>query len=378
MSIPLHRLAPWLSSAVFLAVGCGGAPGSNYDVKGDSGFPVNGTLDGAIGSNSIGPQGTNSPCVSSAAHAALANANLVVMFDKSGSMGDPAEGFDPSIKWTPVTAAMKAFFSDPKSAGVSASLQFFPQGGDLASVCGYAYGTPLVPMTALSTSTALVDAINATMPAGGTPTLPALTGAVSYAQQVATADPQGKTVIVLVTDGDPGFGINGMFTTGCMNNDITHVAAVAMSALTGTPSIPTYVIGVGSDFTNLNAIASAGGTGKAMIVPVTNPTQTTPMFEGALNTIRSAALPCQFTIPAPPDGQQINPKTVNVVLQSSGGTQTVLDFSATCTNPNGWHYNAATNPTAVQLCPTACTAAQGNPMGVTIAFGCMTAGAPPM
>ena len=200
---------------------------------------------------------------------------------------------------------------------------------------------------------------------------------MSYAQQIASAHPADKTLIVLVTDGDPGFGINGAFTTGCMDNDIPHVAAVAMAAKAGTPSIPTYVIGVGSDFTNLNAIASAGGTGSAIIVTVTNPTQTAPMFQSALDTIRSAALPCEFTIPAPPDGQEIDPNTVNVILQASGGSQTILPFSAMCADPNGWHYDDPTTPTAVELCPTACTAAQGNPMGVTIAFGCMTAGAPP-
>ncbi|MGH7437596.1 MAG: vWA domain-containing protein [Polyangiaceae bacterium] len=376
VNLRLRRLAPWLSGGVLVVVGCGGSPGSQFDKTMDSGFPVNGTLDGSFGHNMITPAGTSSPCVSSVAQAALANANLIVMFDKSGSMGDPAEMFDPKLKWIPVTTAMEAFFSDPSSAGVSASLQFFPQGGDLASVCGYAYGTPLVPLTPLLGSTAFTGAISATMPAGGTPTLPALSGAVSYAQQIAAAHPQDKTLVVLVTDGDPGFGINGAFTTGCMDNDIPHVAAVAMGAKAGTPSIPTYVIGVGSDFTNLNAIASAGGTGQAIIVPVTNPAQTAPMFRSALNTIRSAALPCEFTIPPPPDGQEINPNTVNVIVQGSGG-QTVLPFSATCTDMNGWHYDSPSLPTAVQLCPQACTLAQGNPKGVSIAFGCMTASGPP-
>jgi hypothetical protein len=357
---------------------CGGSGGSMFSTSPDSGLIPNGMIDAAFGNsgNHIGSLGTSAPCVSSTAHAALANANLVVMFDKSGSMGDPAEGFDPSLKWTPVTTAMKAFFSDPNSAGVQASLQFFPQGTDLNSVCSYAYGTPLVSLTPLLSSTALVDAINATQPSGGTPTLPALTGAVSYAQQVAAAHPLDKTLIVLVTDGDPGFGINGQFTPGCTDNDIPHVAAVAHAAKAGTPSIATYVIGVGSDFTNLNAIASAGGTGQAIIVPVNNPAQTAPTFEAALNTIRKAALPCEFTIPPPPDGQQIDPNTVNVILQGTGGQQMVLPFSAMCTDMNGWHYDDPTNPTAVELCPTACTAAQGDPSGVTIAFGCQTASGP--
>jgi Mg-chelatase subunit ChlD len=365
-----------MCTVAFAAAGCGGTSGSKFsnNAKDAGSLSNNAPIEaGALSNNNnIGPLGTNSACVSSAAKAALANANLIVMFDKSGSMGDPAEGFDPALKWAPVTAAMKAFFSDPKSVGLAASLQFFPQGTDLTSVCGYPYATPLVLLTPLATAMPLIAAIDATQPTGGTPTLPALSGAVSYAQQVASAHPLDSTLVVLVTDGDPGFGINGQFTTGCMDNDIPHVAAVAQAALAGTPPISTYVIGVGSDFTNLNAIATAGGTKQAIIVPVTNPTQTGPTFQAALNTIRAAALPCQFTIPPPPDGQQIDPMTVNVVLQT-GGAQKVLPYSADCTDMTGWHYNDPTNPANVVLCASACTQAQGSG-DVTIAFGCRTAG----
>jgi len=358
-----------------VAVGCGGGSNSTFSAveAGPLVKPVD-IPDGAL-SIDIGPQGTDASCVSTTANAALANANLIVMFDKSGSMGDPAEGFDPALKWTPVTAAMKAFFSDPNSVGLAASLQFFPQGTDLTSVCDYPYTTPLVPLTPLADAMPLLDAISATQPAGGTPTLPALNGAIAYAQQVASAHPLDATLIVLVTDGDPGFGINGQFTPGCQDNDIPHVAAAAQAALGGTPRIPTYVIGVGSDFTNLNAIAAGGGTTQAIIVPVTDPTQTGPTFQAALNTIRAASLPCQFTIPPPPDGQQINSNTVNVVLKSSSGKQTVVPYSADCADVTGWHYNDPSNPTTVTLCPSACTQAQASGQ-VTIAFGCETAGGP--
>ncbi len=363
-----------ISVALVAAAGCGGSDGSKFQGGAlDAGPPNNsGYVEGGTLVH-IGPQGTSSACVSSSANAGLANANLIVMFDKSGSMGDVAEGFDPAVKWTPVTAAMKAFFSDPKSGGLAASMQFFPQGTDLTSVCGYPYSTPLVPLTALAGPAPLLAAIDATQPSGGTPTLPALNGAISYAQQVATANPNDRTVIVLVTDGDPGFGINGKFAAGCQDNDIPHVASAAQAALSGTPSIPTYVIGVGSDFTNLNAIASAGGTTKAIIVPVSNPTQTAPAFQTALNTIRAASLPCQLTIPPPPDGHQINPDTVNVILVNGSSQQTVLQYSADCSNVSGWHYDDAATPKNVVLCPTACTQAQGDPSGgVMIAFGCLT------
>lgn len=246
------------------------------------------------------------------------------------------------------------------------------------SVCTYSYATPLVPLTPFANATVLNSAIDATQPAGGTPTLPAIQGAIAYAQQVAQAHPLDKAVVVLATDGDPGFGINGQFTPGCTDNDIPHVAAVAQAALGGTPPISTYVIGVGPDLQNLDAIAMAGGTKKAIIVPVSNPTQTQDAFRAALDTIRTASVPCVLSIPQPPNGQKINPSAVNVVLVAGGGQQQVLMYSPGCSDAGGWHYDDPNNPTQVQLCTTACAKAQGDASGqVTLAFGCLTSGFPP-
>ncbi|HEX8792817.1 MAG TPA: vWA domain-containing protein [Polyangiaceae bacterium] len=375
----IRSIGAGLSCAGLLGamVACSGTDGSSFP-HGSAPGSFSGSSSGASydgGAFGIGPGGTNSPCVSSVAQANLANADLVVMLDRSGSMGDPNEGFSPTLKWTPVTAALESFFMDPNSAGISASLQFFPQGTDLASVCSYAYATPLVALTSTSNPMPLVSAIQATQPAGGTPTLPALQGAVAYAQQVAAAHTLDKTVVVLATDGDPGFGINGQFEEGCTNNDIPHVAAVAQAAFAGKPSIPTYVIGVGPDLQNLDAIAAAGGTGQAVMVPVNDPTQTGQTFQAALNTIRSASLPCQFSIPPAPAGQVINPYAINVILVNAKGTQSVLTYSGDCSNTSGWHYDNPMTPTSVLLCSGACSSARGDAGGkVTLAFGCDTSG----
>jgi hypothetical protein len=215
-----HRTLGTISCALVLGnAACSGSSGNVFPggpYASDAGAPSVSNSGDDGGLFGIGPQGTSSPCVTSTAQAQLADADLVVMLDRSGSMGDPNEGFDPKLKWIPVTTALKAFFTDPNSAGLASSLQFFPQGTDVASVCAYPYGTPLVALTPLTSATPLVGAIAATTPAGGTPTLPALQGAVAYAQQVATAHPQDKTVVVLATDGDPGFGINGQFAEGCV------------------------------------------------------------------------------------------------------------------------------------------------------------------
>ncbi len=322
--------------------------------------------------------GTKAACVTSTANGQLAPVDLVFMYDKSGSMGDPAEGFDPTLKWIPVSTGMVAFFDDPGSQGLSASLQFFPipTNGTLDQVCNAAYATPAVAMTPLTASnTSFVNAIQTTQPAGGTPTLPALEGAIAYAKQLAQAQPQAKAVVVLVTDGDPGFAVNYQFVTGCPNNDIPHVAAAAQAAWQGTPSIPTYVIGVGPDAANLDAIASAGGTGQPIMVDVSDPAQTKPNFVSALNAIRSQVVSCDFGMPPAPAGQTIDLGAVNVILVDASGNQTTIPYDAGCTGGTGWYYDNPSSPTKITLCSGSCTQVQADAGGkVTLTFGCKTSG----
>jgi hypothetical protein len=89
------------------------------------------------------------------------------------------------------------------------------------------------------------------------------------------------------------------------------------------------------------------------------------------NIIKSAPLPCDYTIPPPPKGDTLDPAKVNVdyTPASGGGEQTfprVKDQSGCGIEP-GWFYDGG--KTKVLLCPAACTkAAMGGSMN--IAFGC--------
>jgi len=302
--------------------------------------------------------------------------NLVMMFDRSGSMGDVNNKpvpYDPALKWNPVTTGMKSFLTDPGSVTLNASLQFFPLGDDIPGVCGYPYATPKVALTPLATPTPFVDAITATLPNGGTPTLPALQGAIDYAKETATKRPSERTVVVLVTDGEPGMMVNGTFAEGCTNNDTAHVAAAAADALAGKPSISTYVIGVGPSLDKLNAVAAAGGTKAAMMVSVDDPTKTKGIFQDTLNAIRSDTMSCNFAVPPPPDGQQIDTGAVNVVYTGSNTGESVLTYSKDCAVANGWHYDNPSAPTQIELCPASCGVAQKDRGGkLTLAFGCVT------
>lgn len=366
-------------ACALFAVACGTQDDSTFkDSNGDPGS--NGVPPGAS-LGEIGPQGTGSACVSEVQSANLAPTNLVFMFDRSGSMGDPAQGGDPNQKWIPLTSGMKDFFADAYSSTVRASLQFFPEGDipnpadteadDIAQECNFAYATPKVPLTQAS-DPAIVSAIDATTPSGGTPTVPALTGAVTYAKQVAADRPTDKTAIVLVTDGMPGYYTQGAFQPGCTSNDVPTASSIAKSAHDDA-KISTYVIGVGSRLDNLNEIAQAGGSGAAIMVDTSDPAKVKSDLVAALDAIRKREVTCDFSVPPPPAGQELDPMAVNVVLAGQDGQQRVLTYSKECATADGWRYDDPVKPTRILLCAAACDAARASSLGkVTLAFGCKT------
>ncbi len=353
---------------------CGGSPESTFGELPPPAELKNAVPPGAS-LGEIGPTGTGSACVSEVASAELAPTNLVFMYDKSGSMGDSAAGFDPEAKWIPVSTGMKEFFTDAYSKTLRASLQFFPMNDDtIETACAYPYATPTVALTSASDA-AFTQAIDGNKPSGGTPTLPALTGAIAYAKEVASARAGDKTAVVLVTDGEPGFfdGTLNAFVPGCQDNDVSHASAAAKAAFEGSPSVPTYVIGVGPKLTALNAIASAGGTKSAVMVDIKDPASTKTDIVSALSAIRRSQISCDFAIPPAPAGKQLDAFAVNVVLKQAGGTEKVLGYSKDCAASDGWRYDDPNAPKRILLCSNACTDARAPATdSVAIAFGCKT------
>jgi hypothetical protein len=183
--------------------------------------------------------------------------------------------------------------------------------------------------------------------------------------------------VVLATDG---------FPTECSPQDIPGVAALAQTAFAGTPSISTFVIGVFTAAeqmdatTNLNAIASAGGTKSAFVINTSQ--NVTQGFVAALNSIRSMGLACQYEVPVPPaDGGVPDYFAVNVEF-TSGSKQTVtignVHDKASCSpTQGGWYYDVdpqtGATPQTINICPTSCSQLQGDPAGaVNILLGCNT------
>jgi hypothetical protein len=309
------------------------------------------------------------PCAATTRQGEAVPLDIFVIWDRSGSMDDDVNG---GTKWDLVVAAFEAFVNDPQSAGIGVGIQYFPLSSDSDlpddrnTSCNVAdYSVAAVPIAPLPENAAPVLAsVHALSPAGRTPTRVGLAGAIEYARNWATQHPDRKVVVLLQTDGEPNV----------CESTVQAVSDVAASGLNGTPSLPTYVIGVGSELRNLDEIARAGGTDHAFIVDTSQ--NTTQQFVDAMNSIRGAAgLPCDFLIPP---GSAVDFGKVNVAFTPPGAPAAVqLANAATeaeCDpTVGGWFYDNPSTPTRIRLCKASCDAVVAQPEGrLDVLLGCKT------
>jgi hypothetical protein len=332
-------------SSAFGGDGNGNNSGTGDNPNGNPNF--NGTLGSPDG-------GVNAQCAASTNKAELVPVYLVFMIDRSGSMAQ-------NSKWPTIVSGLETFFADPASTGMNASIAFFKS----ANECDVnSYAAPAVPMTALPSS-AFKTTIDTYAPNGGTPTLPAIQGAIQYGQQQAQAHPGSKVAVVLATDGIP-------------NDCNSTVPNVTQAAAQVASTLPTYVIGVGDQLQSLDSIAMGGGTTKAFVVSVGNPQQTATDFETALNVIRGATLSCEFQMPPAPAGKTLDIGSVNVVFTPAGGQGQTLTYNQGCTGGAGWHYDDPHAPTKITLCAGTCGTVQAaKGAEIDVVTGCATLGGVP-
>jgi hypothetical protein len=259
-------------------------------------------------------------------------------------------------------------------------------------VCtGANYSAPVVDMGQLpAASQPLIDALNARSPDGFTPTGPALTGALEYAVARQNASPGRKVAVVLVTDGLPGGFIPGSPPPECTPGDVVGVGALISAGATGTPAIPTFVIGVFGPCdlidqnimpqANLDTWAVAGGTTQAVLISTDQ--DVTQQLRDALSQVRTKAIACQYSVPANEDGA-LDFGKVNVQYASGAMPATTIGYvggvdDASCDPAlGGWHYNAdpkaGGTPTEIIVCPQTCAQLQAvADVHVDIAYGCTT------
>ena len=375
----LGSVALAVTIGTIAVVGCGSDSGSEFGSSGGNGTSsgassggfTNGTSSSGAGASSsgtgvdtVGNVNANDACATSNAGATLPPVSLVFMIDRSGSMGNGGQGQNLAVRWTPVVSGLKSFFSDAASSNLSGSLAFFPipDGNDSECTTSF-YQTPVVAMTTLPNTTAFATALDGTGPAGGTPTEPALKGALDYAR---TIKGQGKNVaVVLATDGQPN---------DC-SSDVTGVGNIAQAG--AGEGIKTYVIGVGPSTGNLDSIAAKGGSTSAIMIPTNNPSQVSADLIKALGGIAASLLGCTYTLPNPPAGQTLDISKVNVNYTPANGALQTLPYSADCSNKGGWHYDNTAAPKEILLCDEMCQTAKSSAGAkLDVIFGCKTAAKP--
>ena len=367
--------------------------GSSELTGGDGSGGSTGSL---LQTNSVGQVGSSGSgfgggCASETYSGEGSPLDMYIMLDKSGSMD--------GNKWNSVTSAIDSFMANPQSDGIGVGIQFFPAGPSCpefcpsgqTSECGPGcgscmpfpvfggicsgsptscdvpeYATPAVPIGILpGVAVDISGAMSANSPSGGTPTAPALTGAIQYVQGYAMQNPGRKAIVVLATDGNP---------QSCSPTDIPAIAGIAQSGVNGTPSTLTFVIGVGDLEANLDQIAIGGGTMDAFMVDAGGNVE--QQFLDALEAIKGQALGCAYSIPLPED-EEADYGQVNFVYTPSGGMGITIPNVGTpdqCVpGEHGWYYDNVQSPTQILLCPHSCDLIEGDESGVVeVVLGCAT------
>jgi hypothetical protein len=354
----MHRIFV-LTGGLFLAAACAAVGPANTD-RGDEGSSDGGADQDDLDSPGSSGGGSEKACATVVVEAEPKILDMIVLLDRSLSMSSLS-------KWDGATDALSSFFNDPTSAGINASLVFFPNPGELTSngaQCDVSKYDPTVsPHVAFgglpSHASVLDYAMDAQMPAGFTPTQHALQGVVPFATQRRLDNPDHEVIIVVATDGLPA-GCSGV------TNDTIYAEAAAAAA----EGVSLYAIAFdGAKVEWVDDLAQAGGT--TLGIDVTNDIT---QFQDAMDAIRDANLGCSFSIPDPSQ-TAFDKDKVNVTIEHIGAEieLTKVGSAEECSGDTSWYYDSEDNPTSIHLCDGTCAEfGTSEEAAISIVFGCST------
>ena len=257
--------------------------------------------------------------------------DIMLVLDKSGSMGDPLVYNNSTSKWDVMRTAIASVVAN-NGDKVNFGLMMFPWGNDCQD--GQVRVAPKINSVG-----PILQEMNNTSPSGKTPTHQSLARARDYFDS-QPVNPDGR-IVVLATDGMPG----------C--STISESVGVINSLL--QRNIQTYVLGFGFgdvDISGLQSMANAGGTGQ--VFSADSPTQLNAALASILGAVTVPT--CDFALQETP----ANDADINV---SINGVE--LDRN----DPNGWSYDAASN--TISLLGASCEAVkQGGASGIEVDLGC--------
>jgi hypothetical protein len=395
-----------------LALACGSAERAEFP-----GGPSDGDAGGGTGPLPTDPGGggfvddedasitdiQGSACATATAEAKRLPVYMLIVLDGSGSMDFAPRSRDAmnnnrntGNKWLAARGALRAFFD-----------RLATKGDPALGVGLYLFSSSVVKSpTQVDVPVRFVDAAHAAalkarisppvIPSGGTPLLESLEGQLPILADFAPAPPlvpNGKRVLVMMTDGVP----NGGGAAQDRSLVVAEDALAGRNAFAGKPSITTFAVGVGEptadpsnyDEVFMGELAVAGGAAEPGCLVGWNESspatakpchfQITPgeksadtlqaEFLAAINAIQDRVSSCEFELATPADAGAIDPQKVNVIYTSGSGEQRGIPKSDT----NGWSYDDPNAPKRVRLNGDACTLVKGDPNGsVRIVLGCRT------
>lgn len=261
--------------------------------------------------------------------------NVMLVIDRSGSMGQSIGGGSATTKWTDLKNAVSGLVASYDSM-MRLGAAIFSSDGNCAAA------NVDVPLASMAGQT-VMGKLDAQGPQGNTPTAAALDTVIAKG---LLSDKTRGNYVVLATDGMPN----------CSDTDVTKRINALYNA---TPSVKTYVIGIGdgtaSDPTLLNAWADAGHTART---GTTHYYQTSSPAElkAAFDAIVGGLVSCDFKMMQ----AATDPSLVRVTENG-----TVLSPSPT----TGYTFDPATS--TVTLHGAACDLLKSNAQTkVAVLYGC--------
>lgn len=196
--------------------------------------------------------------------------------------------------------------------------------------------------------------------------------------------PGGFVHFVVVSDDDSSTTADefetwakGLFGDNYMVHGI--VAKTDDNGVGATPECDKYAADEGAVYKEL--INRTGGVFGDLCLQENN--EFDAVFDNIISKVMThVTMPCEWTIPTPPQNDTLDPSKVNVVFDD--GTKNVVigkvASEAECQNvENGWYYDDAAKPTKIFVCPQTCEWIQGRPDAeMVIKFGCETLDATPV
>lgn len=419
-----YTLPPESTASTGTVIGSGGAASSSsVSSMSSTSVPSTNVTGGIV--MTTGGEGTGGgsfeDCEADISVAESIGLDMFIVFDRSGSMAlrpppndsdrdriavpeDAVLGDCPvdlvsapaqDSKWCMATNALARFFTSATSFDVRAALQFMtPANPDSYQVCGAGLDNPhavaTVPYAPLPVDGvhALVSALDLETPhignmngVGqaqiGTRIEAALNGIASFT--AGNADPERKTIGVLITDGDP---------VNC-DEEPANLAQIAATHLAAT-GIQTFVIGMtGATAANLETIAIGGGGPEHGPEYCESPDTSChywsvaggdpQAFAEVLSAIQeSVFIACEYAIPDTGPGETLDPNLVAVTYNDGSGAEPaglprVADVASCDAALGGWYYDDPQAPGSIVLCPASCDAVSLAPSGaqVEILYGCV-------